>query len=117
MSYAHAYILNRAVFAIVILCVCLGFAMWILPEEPPQLSRVTGTVVEINTGSSNDSGLFSRAQTTSTVSFTTAKIRLENGQEFRLPVFGQQIKMGQEVALIERTYADGEKRYAFAPQY
>lgn len=117
MSYAHNYIINRAVFAIVMLCASIAFAMWFFPSDTPQQTRVMGTVVEINTGTSKDQGLFGNGRTSSTVTLVTAKIRLENGQEFRLAVFGRQVEIGQEVALIERTYADGEKRYAFAPPY
>jgi hypothetical protein len=109
VSYAYQYVRNRVVFALVMVAISAAFALWYFPSDKPEIRSVMGTVIELNQGSTTS------IRTGQEAELVTARVQLDDGQEVRLMVLGRRPQSGQRVSVIERRYADGQRRYTLAP--
>lgn len=109
MSYAYRYVRNRLVFALVMVVLVAAFAWWYFPQGTAEQRLVPATVVEVNSGTAKS------FRTGENVTLQTVTVRLEDGREVVLPVFGRTPQSGDRVTLLESTYPEGEVRYTLRP--
>lgn len=109
MSYAYRYVRNRLVLALVMVVLSVAFAWWYFPPGAPDQQLVAATVVEVN------SSTVKSLRTGENVTLQTVTVKLEDGREVVLPVFGRSPQRGERVTLLEARYPEGEVRYTLRP--
>ncbi len=105
MSYANRYVINRLVFALVMLLLALLFARLFFPQGEPEQERISGLVIEVNQGETQSLRSGNR------VELVTARLRLEDGNETRLGFFHRRPRVGETVQVLRLHYPNGEIRY------
>ena len=98
------YILNRAIFALIMLLIALFSAWALFSPGKPEVRSVTGTVIEVNQGESQS------WKTGSRVSLVTTRVQVGDVVT-RVMVTGQLPAVGSVIELVEETYPDGQVRY------
>jgi hypothetical protein len=109
MHDGYRYVRNRLVLATLLLLVSGGLAWWYFPQGAPVQRMLMATVVDVNSGSAKS------FRTGENVTLQTVTVRLEDGREVVLPVFGRSPQRGERVTLLEARYPEGEVRYTLRP--